>query len=126
MISRHRSFALASSYVIACFAAACSDSSGVGTSPPPSQLVGPIRPELGKIKHIVIIMQENRSFDQYFGTFPGADGIPMNNGVPTVCVPDPATGTCVKPFHDTADKNKGGPHGQSNAAADIAGGQMWT
>ena len=30
-----------------------------------------------KIKHVVIIMQENRSFDTYFGTFPGADGIPM-------------------------------------------------
>jgi phospholipase C len=30
-----------------------------------------------KIQHIVIVMQENRSFDHYFGTFPGADGIPM-------------------------------------------------
>ncbi len=29
-----------------------------------------------KIKHVVVIMQENRSFDSYFGTFPGADGIP--------------------------------------------------
>src|SRR5579864_6454008 len=35
---------------------------------------------INKIKHIVIIMQENRSFDSYFGTFPGADGIPMKNG----------------------------------------------
>jgi phospholipase C len=42
-----------------------------------------------KIRHVVIIMQENRSFDSFFGTFPGADGIPMRNGVPTVCVPDP-------------------------------------
>ena len=42
-----------------------------------------------KIQHVVIIMQENRSFDSYFGTYPGADGIPMKNGVPTVCVPDP-------------------------------------
>ncbi len=39
-------------------------------------------------------MQENRSFDSYFGTYPGADGIPMNNGVPTVCVPEPRTGGC--------------------------------
>jgi len=29
------------------------------------------------IKHVIVIMQENRSFDSYFGTFPGADGIPM-------------------------------------------------
>ena len=42
-----------------------------------------------KIRHIVVIMQENRSFDTYFGTYPGADGIPMQNGVPTVCVNDP-------------------------------------
>ena len=42
-----------------------------------------------KIKHVVVIMQENRSFDSYFGTYPGADGIPMQNGVPTVCVARP-------------------------------------
>ena len=37
-----------------------------------------IAPDTGihKIKHVVIIMQENRSFDSYFGTYPGADGIP--------------------------------------------------
>src|SRR5579862_4355035 len=33
-----------------------------------------------KIQHVIVIMQENRSFDSYFGTFPGADGIPMANG----------------------------------------------
>src|SRR5579884_3554614 len=29
-----------------------------------------------KIRHVIVIMQENRSFDTYFGTYPGADGIP--------------------------------------------------
>jgi phospholipase C len=77
-----------------------------------------------KIKHVVIIMQENRSFDHYFGTFPGADGIPMQDGVPTVCVPDPRNGTCVKPFHDANDRNAGGPHSQREAVADIDGGKM--
>jgi phospholipase C len=74
-----------------------------------------------KIKHVVIIMQENRSYDQYFGTFPGADGIPGLAGNPgTVpCVPDPVNGGCVMPFHDTSDKNFGGPHGQANAIADM-------
>ena len=38
---------------------------------------------LSKIKHVIVIMQENRSFDHYFGTYPGADGIPMKNGRPT-------------------------------------------
>jgi phospholipase C len=77
-----------------------------------------------QIKHVVIIMQENRSFDHYFGTYPGADGIPMQNGVPTVCVPDPTTQQCVQPFHDPNDKNFGGPHGATDATADINNGQM--
>ncbi len=77
-----------------------------------------------KIKHIVIIMQENRSFDTYFGTYPGAEGIPMQNGVPTVCVNDPQTGQCVKPYHDANDINAGGPHAASSASGDIDGGKM--
>jgi phospholipase C len=77
-----------------------------------------------KIKHIIVIMQENRSFDHYFGTYPGADGIPMQNGVPTVCVNDPTTNQCVKPFHDVNDINAGGPHGGNPAATDIDGGKM--
>jgi phospholipase C len=72
-----------------------------------------------KIRHVVIIMQENRSFDSYFGTYPGADGIPAG-----VCVPDPMNGGCVAPFHDPADLNYGGPHGVTNATADIDSGRM--
>ena len=78
----------------------------------------------GKIKHIIVIMQENRSFDQYFGTYPGADGIPMKNGVPTVCVNDPKTKTCMKPYHDSADINSGGPHSEADAVTDLDGGKM--
>ena len=77
-----------------------------------------------KLKHIIIIMQENRSFDHYFGTYPGANGIPILNGVPTVCAPDPFTGECVKPFHDSSDINAGGPHAASSARKDIDGGRM--
>ena len=77
-----------------------------------------------KIKHIVVIMQENRSFDTYFGTYPGAVGFPHQNGKFTVCLNDPRTGECVYPYHDPEDKNYGGPHGELNAAADINGGKM--
>jgi phospholipase C len=77
-----------------------------------------------KIKHVIFVMQENRSFDEYFGTFPGADGIPMDNGTPTVCSPSPMRGTCIKPFHDRFDVNVGGPHSAANAVADIAHGKM--
>ena len=77
-----------------------------------------------KIKHVIVIQQENRSFDSYFGTFPGADGIPMQDGKPTVCVNDPATGTCVAPYVDHADVNGGGPHSAVNATSDVDGGKM--
>jgi len=46
--------------------------------------------DVSKIKHIIIIMQENRSFDHYFGTYPGADGIPMEGGKPKACLPQAA------------------------------------
>src|SRR5438874_7493817 len=77
-----------------------------------------------RIQHVVVIMQENRSFDSYFGTYPGADGIPMQGGKPSRCVDDPRTKQCVTPFHDPSDLNHGGPHGQPAATADIDGGKM--
>ena len=77
-----------------------------------------------KIQHIIVIMQENRSFDNYFGTYPGADGIPMILDRPTVCVPDSKTQTCVRPYHDPGDIDFGGPHTQSDAYADVDGGKM--
>src|SRR3984893_9223743 len=79
---------------------------------------------INKIRHVVVIMQENRSFDSYFGTFPAADGIPMSGTTPAVCVPDPASGSCVRPYADHADINGGGPHSQVNATADVNGGKM--
>lgn len=38
---------------------------------------------MNQIKHIIFLVRENRSFDQYFGLFPGADGAstaPISNG----------------------------------------------
>jgi len=72
-----------------------------------------------KIKHVIVILQENRTFDSYFGKYPGADGIP-----PGVCVPDPLHGGCVKPFVSHNDSNKGGPHESQAFRADVDGGKM--
>src|SRR5437016_5473418 len=71
------------------------------------------------IRHVVMIMQENRSFDTYFGTYPGANGIPSG-----VCIPDPAHGGCVAPYHNPENSNFGGPHGTGSAINDIDGGRM--
>ena len=77
-----------------------------------------------KIKHVIVVMQENRSFDEYFGTYPGADGIPRRNGKFTVCVPDVAKGTCERPYHDPSNRSLGGPHDRIDAIKDVAGGKM--
>jgi phospholipase C len=79
-----------------------------------------------KIQHVVIIMQENRSFDSYFGTYPGADGIPglAGNRGKLPCLPDPVRHHCVHPYHDSSSLNAGGPHGHGNAMGDIDGRRM--
>ena len=111
--------------VAATLAGGCGGSSTPTIPPGPplrtSQLKG-----IHKIRHVIIIMQENRSFDNYFGTYPGADGIPGVAGNPgsVPCLPNPRTGSCVRPFHDRQDSSVGGPHSPSNAEADIAGGLM--
>ncbi len=95
---------------------------------PTTATVAPGPPEVGihKIRHVVIIMQENRSFDSYFGTYPGADGIPGLAGNPGAvpCVPNPSTGSCARPYHDRQDRSLGGPHSFDAAQADINGGKM--
>ncbi|MFL5822135.1 MAG: alkaline phosphatase family protein [Solirubrobacteraceae bacterium] len=79
-----------------------------------------------RIKHVVIIMQENRSFDSYFGTYPGADGIPGLAGNPghVPCIPDPKAGHCQHPYHDPSLVNYGGPHAHTDGVAVIDGGKM--
>jgi phospholipase C len=98
------------------------------TPTPPETAIPPSVPSatggIHAIKHVIVIMQENRSFDTYFGTYPGADGIPMSGGAASVCVPDPARGGCDAPFHLAANKDSGGPHNVTNATADMAGGAM--
>lgn len=49
------------------------------------------------IEHFVMIMQENHTFDNYFGTYPGADGIPEGLKMP-IDPNDPNAGT-VEPWH---------------------------
>jgi len=80
--------------------------------------------DVSKIKHIIIIMQENRSFDHYFGTYPGADGIAMENGIPKACLPTGLFTPCVRPYHDTNEVNGGGPHTSLDSRLDVDGGKM--
>jgi phospholipase C len=73
------------------------------------------------IEHFVMLMQEGHSFDNYFGRFPGADGIPR-----ATCMPvDPRRerGRCVRPFH-LGDRSAGLPHGRLAFEQHYADGQM--
>jgi len=104
-----------------------SPSGGGSASPATSASASPANSNakgIDKLDHLIFIVQENRSFDNYFGTFPGADGIPAKHGKFTVCVPDPVLGTCDKPWHNPAFRGDGGPHAQPDAIQDIDGGKM--
>jgi phospholipase C len=97
--------------------------------PDPAVMRNPFRPVdpadgIMNLDHLIFIVQENRSFDHYFGTFPGADGIPRRpNGTFEPCVPDP-NGPCRRPYHDRNLIDGGGPHGQDAAITDVNGGMM--
>jgi phospholipase C len=109
---------------------------GVDTEPledppelqPEGDSARPIDPALGiqNIDHFVFVVLENRSFDHYFGTFPGADGIvPATGGTKPICQPDAENpGTCWQPYHDRNFFDQAGPHGQDASTIDIAGGKM--
>ncbi len=47
------------------------------------------------IRHFITLMQENHTFDNYFGTYPGADGIPSGTCMPIGAAARP----CFRPFH---------------------------
>ena len=50
------------------FAAVFFTSCGSGGTPSPAK-------DISRIQHIVFLIKENRTFDNYFGAFPGADGV---------------------------------------------------
>jgi phospholipase C len=49
------------------------------------------------IQHLVVLMQENHTFDNYFGTYPGADGLPAGTKMPVD--PNNLAAGYVTPWH---------------------------
>ncbi|HEU4528437.1 MAG TPA: alkaline phosphatase family protein [Actinomycetota bacterium] len=126
---------------LAIAAAGCSDPAAIGATTPtpepasPSPTTSPMAAPAGTltkleqarlhVEHLIFIVQENRSFDHYFGTYPGAKGIPMTAaGKPKPCIPDPALGRCVRPYRSRNQWQKGGPHSQRYSEMDVNGGRM--
>jgi phospholipase C len=58
-------------------------------------------PPISEIKHVVVLMQENRSFDHYFGAMPGVRGFSDPQAIPGVFQqPDPQNPSgSLYPFH---------------------------
>jgi len=85
-----------------------------------------IDPDAGimNLDHLIFIVQENRSFDSYFGTFPGADGLPHAHGHFSACIPDPAAHHCHRSYHDTNVFDRGGPHNVAASNITVHGGRM--
>jgi acid phosphatase len=79
-------------------------------------------PATNPINHIVVIMQENRSFDNYFGTYPGASGIPRGTCMPLS--PDHPNVGCVKPFLSTNVISGDLPHGYQSSVIAHDNGKM--
>jgi phospholipase C len=84
------------------------------------------------IKHLIIIMQENHSFDNYFGTYPTANGTINNslasqlqivNGIPEgVCLPH--GNSCISPYWVNASNTVDPYEGQLVYQQDIDAGKM--
>ena len=53
------------------------------------------------IKHVIVISQGRRSFDNYFGTFPGANGLPQNVTIPFNPFPPPLQKFTVAAWFNT-------------------------
>jgi phospholipase C len=104
-------------------AIACTASTAVR---PQTTRMGPPAKSIFKLEHLIFIVQENRSFDQYFGTYPGADGIPTDaDGNFTVCVPDRFQGgVCVPPYVTHRQEQTGGLHAHAQAVIDVDRGKM--
>jgi phospholipase C len=77
--------------------------------------------QLKKLQHLIFILQENRSFDHYFGTYPKAQGFPS----PLPCLPSTwYPSKCFTPYVNHTDKNNGGRHEHQYQVLNIDGGKM--
>lgn len=91
------------------------------------------------VEHVVILMQENRSFDHYFGTYPGANGFsdrfpiplaPVDGARRNVLVQQDKNGGLMAPFHLSTRKDfdlmrvEGTPHHWEDAQFAWDNGRM--
>ena len=81
------------------------------------------------IEHFVVLMQSNRSFDHYFGTYPGAEGVPKGTCLPFDASartrrPSATRRSCVAPFHLGRRPVQDLPHARDVFRREYAQGRM--
>jgi phospholipase C len=97
-----------------------SASGGAGGVPPGGAGVpAPAGAKATPIKHIIYVIQENHSFDNYFGTYPGASGFPAGTKLPE----QPGAQPTLAPFHLTS-LSTDLPHSREVALKAYDGGKM--
>jgi phospholipase C len=75
------------------------------------------------IEHFIVVMQQNHTFDNYFGTYPGANGIPEGTCIP-VSLSDQGSGSCLAPFEITDHAITDLSHSATTFAGQFRNGQM--
>jgi phospholipase C len=76
-----------------------------------------------KIQHVIIVIQENRSFDDLFATFPGADGSKTGIGECAISSTCPS-GTMTIPLKGAKLGNYDLPHGHGDFLTEYDNGKM--
>jgi phospholipase C len=74
------------------------------------------------IQHLVVLLQENHSFDNYFGTYPGANGLPIGTKMPID--PNNLSAGYVVPWHIGDATITDLSHSSSTYAAQYNNGKM--
>lgn len=75
------------------------------------------------IRHFVVLMQSNHSFDNYFGTYPGADGVPTGTCM-RLSADNPSPDGCIKPYPLGSSSVDDLDHSPSTQRAQYDGGRM--
>jgi phospholipase C len=104
--------------VLAALCAAAATSAAAGAASAPSERT------TTPIKHVVSLMQENHTYDNYFGTFDKGNGIP--DGVCMPVAPSRPSRGCIKPFHigDNGIVPRDLDHSEETSRRQLNGGRM--
>src|SRR5690349_6084319 len=75
------------------------------------------------IEHFIVVMQQNHTFDNYFGTYPGANGIPEDVCMP-ISLSNSTDAQCITPFEINTHSISDLSHSDTTFQAQFQSGKM--